>query len=194
MEPATEDALWRASLAGDGRAFGAVFDLHHARVYRHACRLVEGPPEAEDVTAAAFLELWRRRASVRLVEGSVLPWLLVTASNVARNQRRALRRYRAFLDGLPRSVVQPDVADVAFADGFGGIGPDLRAALGSLGAQDLALIALVVLEDLPLDQAGAVLGLSPSAAKSRLHRARGRLRAGLPSPRPDPSLVLGEHS
>lgn len=189
-----EATLWRESLGGDGRAFGALFDLHQPRVYRHACRLVENAFDAEDVTGAAFLELWRRRESVRLVDGSVLPWLLVTTSNVARNARRSLRRYRAFLDSLPRGAIEPDAAELAFREGWGGVSPELRAALRALNAQDLALISLVVLEDLPLSQAGAALGLSPSAAKSRLHRARQRLRADLPTSLPSASLALGERS
>ena len=83
--------LWSRARTGDGEAFGRVFDAHRERVYRHALRLVDTVHEAEDVTAVAFLELWRRRDHVRLVDGSVLPWLLVTAGNVARNQRRAAR-------------------------------------------------------------------------------------------------------
>lgn len=189
-----EATLWRESLRGDGDAFGVLFDLHQPRVYRHACRLVESVHDAEDITGAAFLELWRRRESVRLVDGSVLPWLLVTTSNVARNARRSLRRYRNFLDRLPRGAFEPDAAELAFGEGWDGVNPDLRDALRALSAQDLALISLVVLEDLPLGQAGAALGLTPSAAKSRLHRARQRLRAELPSHSPAPSLTLGERS
>lgn len=78
-----------------------LFDRHRDRVFGHACRLVESRYDAEDVTASAFLELWRRRGDVRLVEGSVLPWLLVTTGNVARNSRRGTRRYRQFLSRLP---------------------------------------------------------------------------------------------
>ena len=60
-------------------------------------------PDAEDVAASAFLELFRRRDDVRVVNGSVLPWLLVTASNLARNSARARRRYQEFLARLPHT-------------------------------------------------------------------------------------------
>ncbi|WP_460627480.1 RNA polymerase sigma factor [Intrasporangium mesophilum] len=73
--------------------FGRVFDLHRDRVYVHACRLVTVRADAEDVTAAAFLELWRRRGSVRVVGGSLLLWLHVTTGNLSHNVRRATRRY-----------------------------------------------------------------------------------------------------
>ena len=78
MNAPDEAVTWRLALAGDGDAFGLIFDAHSGRVYRHARRLTNGVHDAEDVLGAAFLELWRRREDVRVVDGSVLPWLLVT--------------------------------------------------------------------------------------------------------------------
>src|SRR6476661_9649347 len=97
-----EDGLWSRSLQGDGGAFGALYDRHRDRVFRHAYRLSGNHHDAEDIMAAAFLELWRRRAKVRIVDGSIVPWLLVTTTNMARNSGRAALRYRRLLDSLPR--------------------------------------------------------------------------------------------
>ncbi len=55
--------------------------------------------------AITFLELWRRRRETRLTDGSLLPWLLVTATNVSLNQRRAARRHRQFLGRLPHPAM-----------------------------------------------------------------------------------------
>lgn len=180
-EPAEQDeaALWQRARGGDGAAFGVLFDRHHARVHRHALRLTASVHDAEDVTAAAFLELWRRRADVRVVSGSVLAWLLVTTANVARNSRRSRRRYEAFLSALPRPATEPDAGEQAFRADLDGGDRDVAAALRSLPAADLRLLTLVVFDDLPLADAARALGLTPAAAKSRLHRARGRLRAAL---------------
>lgn len=179
-----DDVLWSRALDGDGEAFGSLFDRHRARAFGHACRLVESRHDAEDVTAAAFLELWRRRGDVRLVEGSVLPWLLVTVGNLARNAWRGTRRHRSFLDRLPRQASTPDASEVFLARG---IDRDLRAALATLGQTDLHLVSLVALESCSLAEAAAALNLSPSAAKARYHRARHRRRAhsGLRSRRQD---------
>ena len=100
-----EPTAWAAVLESDGNAFAAVFDLHRDRVYHHALRMTTSVHDAEDVAAAAFFELWRRRRSVHLVNDSVLPWLLVTTTNLARNLTRGLRRYRALLATLPRVYV-----------------------------------------------------------------------------------------
>lgn len=79
-ELADEADHWSAAIAGDAQAFAALFDLHRDRVFRYARRLLGDIHDAEDATAGAVLELWRRRTSVRVVEGSVLPWLLVTTT------------------------------------------------------------------------------------------------------------------
>ena len=170
------EAVWAAAVAGDGDAFASLFDLHKDRVYRHACRLLDDRTEAEDASATAFLELWRRRNEVRLVQGSVLPWLLVTTSNVARNVRRSSGRYRRLLARLPRDHTAADAAgEVIAIDGFD---PQLARQLRELKPVDLALLSLVVLEGYPIADAARVVGLSEGAAKTRLHRSRTRLRLG----------------
>lgn len=171
--------LWQRSLNGEADAFASIFDRHRDRVFRQACRLLDGLDDAEDVSAAAFLELWRRREDVRLVNGSVLAWLLVTTTNLSRNAVRARRRHRAFLAKLPREE-RVASAETQAVDGTAlGISPELRAALRSLPEQDLHLLSLVAFEDLSLADAAAALDITPSAAKTRLHRVRERLRIEL---------------
>ena len=74
-ERVDDDILWHLSRTGDAGSFDVLFERHQDRVFRHACRLVDNLHDAEDVTAATFLELWRRRDDVRLVGDSLLPWL-----------------------------------------------------------------------------------------------------------------------
>lgn len=100
-----DERLWSRSIKGDGEAFRALYIRHRDRIFRHAYRLSGDRQDAEDIMATAFLELWRRRAKVRVVEGSVLPWLLVTTTNTARNSGRAALRYRR-LFGLPSQTIR----------------------------------------------------------------------------------------
>lgn len=172
-----EGALWAASLRGDSAAFGVLFDTHHARVHRHATRLLPIRADADDVSAAAFLELWRRRQHVRLIHDSILPWLLVTTTNLARNTTRSTRRYRDLLHRLPHHHSSPDAAATAEAAGLHD--EQLITALAQLKKIDLHLLTLVVLEGYTLIEAADLLQLSPTAAKTRVHRARTRLRTAL---------------
>jgi len=174
----SEAQVWAAASAGDADAFGMMFDAHQARAHRHACRLVGDVTQAQDVTATAFLELWRRRSEVRMVDGSVLPWLLVTVTNVARNTRRSTRRYRALLDRLPHAEITRDTADEALDRlGVAGLAPGLAAGLVTLKPVDQALLSLVALEGYSIADAAKATGLTQGAAKTRLSRARAGLRA-----------------
>lgn len=181
MQGVLDADLWQAARLGDGAAFAQIFDHHSPRVFRHASRMVGDVHDAEDVTATTFLELWRRREAVRLVEGSLLPWLLVTATNVSRNARRGTRRYRAMLDRLPRGQVQLG-PEQEVLERVGHLDPDLLAALRRLRAVDLQIFALVALEGFSISDVAGLLNLTTGAVRNRLHRSRQQLRHSLHGP------------
>ncbi len=176
MGDVTESQLWEQSRRGDGHAFGAIFDLHQRRLYLAALRVAETATDAEDLVAATFLELWRRRDSVRVVEGSVLPWMLVTLNNLGRNVARATRRHRRFLATLPESATE----DVAL-DRVEQLQAERRAMslLRSLPPTDAAILALTAFEGLSAADAATALGISAQTARARLSRARRRARIQL---------------
>jgi len=167
--------LWVRAQRNDGAAFAELFDRHRARVYRRAVSLLDGSHDAEDIAAAAFYELWRKRKHVVLVADSVLPWLLVTTVNLARNHRRSAGRYKSLLAKLPRGdepVAPPDAEELEVRE-------RLRRSLEGLSPTDAALLVLTSLEDVPIWQAAEVVGLKPPTARVRLHRTRRRLRDDL---------------
>ena len=191
-ESESDQEVWSVACAGDGEAFATLFDRHGDRVYRHARRLTASAVDAEDVVAATFFELWRRRRSVRIVEGSVLPWLLVTATNVSRNVSRGLRRYRTMLASLPRSSEFPGADEVANER----IHQEeaialIQQALRALKPKDAALVALTTFEDLTPAEAAQALGISPGSARTRLHRARAQMAKELGSTPEGTSWGLG---
>lgn len=170
-----ETALWGRAKSNDADAFSLLFDRHRGRVYRRAYGLLGNAHDAEDATAAAFFELWRKRRTVSLVAGSVLPWLLVTTINSCRNIRRSAARYKRFLGSLPReeeTSLGTDVEDMETRQ-------RLAASLQQLSAVDGALFVLTALDAVPIWQAAETLGLRPATARVRLHRARVRLRDDL---------------
>ncbi len=179
----SESDEWTLALSGQGEAFGRIFDRHMARVRRHSVRLVSRPADAEDVVAITFLEAWRSRARVRIVDGSVLPWLLVTATNVARNLERSTRRYRDVLSRLP-------VAEITF-DPTHTEQTDVTLALSNLGLIDQRVIVLCVLEGYSERDAASALGIPVGTVKSRLSRAKARLRARV-TQAPHPSNLAQE--
>jgi len=173
--------LWAEALHNDGSAFAALFDRHRARVYRRAVSLTDSIHDAEDVTAVAFYELWRKRKAVTLVAGSIVPWLLLTTVNLARNHRRAMVRYQKLIGRLPHSDEAEPAIEATQIDSR----DRLRASLQGLAPTDAALLVLTGVEDVPVWQAAQALGLKPPAARVRLHRIRKRLQAELHDLRPN---------
>lgn len=181
MTAESDEALWASISAGESSSYGVIWDRHRDRVFRHVLRLGFAPHDAEDLTAATFLELWRRRGSLRFVDGSVLPWLIVTAQNVCRNEARARRRYRRFLAALPAPDHAPDTATLV--EGMD-VARDarVRAVMAAARPADVRLLAMTALEGFTVKDAAAALGVSESAAKMRLTRLRKRTGVALDHP------------
>ncbi|MGC3994470.1 MAG: sigma-70 family RNA polymerase sigma factor [Propionicimonas sp.] len=182
----TDEQVWARVRSGEAEGFGLVWDRHRERVFRRLLREGIRSIEAEDLTAVVFLELWRHRESVRIVDGSLLPWLIVTAGNVARNARRSRSRYRAFLARLPEPA---EAARAASAGEEDARVPALREAMAGLGRVDRDLLVLTAVEGFSVATSAQAVGLSEGAAKTRLSRLRRRLRSTI-----DAAVVEGEPS
>ncbi|WP_371786046.1 RNA polymerase sigma factor [Streptosporangium subroseum] len=161
---------------GDAEAFEQLFDEFARSVYGHAFRLTGNWSAAEDVMSLTFLEAWRLRHRIDVDGGSLRPWLLGIATNIARNTRRAARRYDDALARMPRAEQVPDLADevagrIDDADRLAAI----RWAYGTLRRQEQEVFALVVGSGLGYAEAAEALGISVGTVRSRLSRARKKL-------------------
>lgn len=181
---AADAVLWQAASGGDQDAFGQLFDRHATSVYNYLLRRSADWSAAEDLTAAVFLQAWRRRSEVVLNDGSALPWLLGVARQLARNATRSRQRYLAALAKVAREAVTgTDPADPADLVS-GRLDSEqqlqrLRAAIGGLPRPQQEVIELCVYAGLDQQAAAIALGVSVGTIKSRLHRARRRLATEL---------------
>lgn len=149
-------------------------------VFRLSLVLMQSTWDAEEVAATAFFELWRKRARIRIVDGSVLPWLLATTSYVAKNSQRSRRRYQRLLHRIPYDEDVPDHADeVARAMDSLKISQHVRDALLQLNQREASAVVLCVVHELPIAEAAVVLGVPEGTVKSRLSRVKARLRGEL---------------
>lgn len=153
--------------------FEEVFEAHFRPVLAYALRRVDDPADAADVAADTFLLAWRRLGDVPAEPGTRL-WLFGAARRVLANQRRGQRRRGALaerLRGELAGMAAPDPADAT-----AGL---VRQAMRSLRADDREILALVCWEGLDPSEAATVMGVPPATARTRLHRARGRMRDAL---------------
>jgi RNA polymerase sigma-70 factor (ECF subfamily) len=154
--------------------FERLYAQHGRSVLAYAVRRSSDPQDAADVVAETFLVAWRRLHEVPGGQDARL-WLYGVARHVLSNQHRSERRRERLaerlgqelslaLDALPR----PDVATGA-----------VRAALERLGPEDREIVRLAGWEELTPREIAKVLGISQVSARSRLHRARRRMREAL---------------
>ncbi|MFC8538597.1 RNA polymerase sigma factor [Streptomyces sp. NPDC057249] len=163
--------------AGDRQAFAALYEEYARPVYNHAYRLTGDWSTAEEVMSETFLAAWRTRHAVEPEGGSLLPWLLGIATNKARNANRGTGRRLAFLARRPAPEPVADIADAAAGqiDDTRRLAA-VRQALGGLRRQDREVLALCVWAGLDYAEAAEALGVPVGTVRSRLSRARERLR------------------
>ncbi|MEV7967386.1 RNA polymerase sigma factor [Sphaerisporangium sp. NPDC088356] len=161
---------------GDTEAFSQLFDEYARAVYNHGFRLTGNWSAAEDVVSLTFLEAWRLRGRLDAEGGSLRPWLLAIATNVARNTRRAARRYDDVLARVPLGDWVPDFADevIGRIDDAAKL-TALQDAYRSLRRQEQDVFALCVLSGLDYAEAAEALGIPVGTVRSRLSRARKKL-------------------
>ncbi|MEV0643798.1 RNA polymerase sigma factor [Phytomonospora sp. NPDC050363] len=164
--------------AGDPDAFAELFGEYVRAVYNHGFRLTGDWSAAEDVASLTFLEAWRlrERLDVSPGAGSLRPWLLGIATNVARNTRRAARRYDGAVARMPRTEPLPDVADeVADRVDDRERLARVKAAMTALRKPEREVLALCVWSGLDYAEAAEALDVPVGTIRSRLSRARKRL-------------------
>ncbi len=164
----------------DPEAFAELFQRHSREIGRYVTRRV-GPGPAEDIVAETFLVAFRRRDSYDRGHRDARPWLYGIATNVIRRHRRdEVRALRA----LERTGVDPALAE-SFADQVNGqvaaaaTSRLLAPVLARLDAQQRDVLLLIAWAGLTIDEVAEVLSIPQGTARSRLNRARTKLRAAL---------------
>jgi RNA polymerase sigma-70 factor (ECF subfamily) len=152
--------------------FTELYERTFPRVYAYVASLLRDPAAAEDVASQAFERAYRKRHSYRAGRGSMEAWLFGIARNAALDELRRRRR-RAGLEGDPEDTGAPELddhAELALRR------QTVRAALASLDGHERDLIALKFAGALSNAEIGRILGMSETAAGTRLHRTITKLR------------------
>jgi RNA polymerase sigma-70 factor (ECF subfamily) len=175
----TDAAILAASLA-DPQAFTALFERHFAAIHRWLHRRV-GAPLAEDLAAETFTRAFDRRADFDAAYADARPWLFGIAANLVHgHQRSELRRLRALARVQRWEAGSEDLAVRAVTRADAAVaGPAVAAALAELRDEERDVLLLVAWAGLEYDEVARATGVPIGTVRSRLHRARRRLRAAL---------------
>jgi RNA polymerase sigma-70 factor, ECF subfamily len=156
----------------DVETFAALYERTFPRVYAYVASLLRDRSAAEDVTAQAFERAYRKRRSYRPRRGSREAWLFGIARNAALDELRRRKR-RARLEVDPEDVGAlgaDDHAELALRREV------VRAAIATLDGHERDMLALKFSGGLSNTEIATVLGLSETAAGTRLHRTLTKLR------------------
>jgi RNA polymerase sigma-70 factor (ECF subfamily) len=167
-----------ASLVEPAR-FAELFDRHYPAILRYLRRRV-GPELADDLAAEVFTLAFGQRHRYRSERPDAAAWLYGIAGNLLRQHARAeQRRLRAYARVVPDSA-GPDVGDgVAERVDAAVAARHAALAVADLPAEQREVLLLVAWADLDYAGIARALGVPPGTVRSRLHRARQRLRRQL---------------
>jgi RNA polymerase sigma-70 factor, ECF subfamily len=164
----------------DFAAYDELVRRYRDRLYGFIQQMVRNPPLAEDILQDTFIRLWQHRMSYRTI-ARFSTWLYTIAANLVRSQMRKQSRVQT-VDLEPR-----ESGDRAIELPDGGRGVDeivesritvekVRRAMEQLPDEFREVIILREIEELSYEEIVELLNLPLGTVKSRINRARGRLR------------------
>ena len=159
-----------------GLRFEALYRSCAEDVFAYVAGLLRDRAAAEDVTALAFERAFRKQRSYNARRGSERGWLFGIARNAALDELRRRRRVAGLVTDPEDPAWAGAAADDDAAEEAAARRATVRAALAGLDPRDRELIALKFHAGLSNAEIATVLGVSPSNAGTRLHRAVTRLR------------------
>ncbi|MFD1833257.1 RNA polymerase sigma factor [Streptomyces desertarenae] len=186
--PADDAAIIRQSRESP-EAFALLYDRYAADIHRYAARRL-GEEVADDLTAETFLIAFRNRSRYDTDRAGARPWLYGIAANlIGRHRRREVRALRA----LARTGRDPVAASwTDWVDGADSrvaaqaASARLAGALAGLSGGDRHALLLVAWADLSYQEVAQALSIPVGTVRSRLNRARRKVRAALGG---DPTLA-----
>jgi RNA polymerase sigma factor (sigma-70 family) len=176
VDEATDAAVIEASLDSPAE-FGTIFDRHATVLHRYLVRRL-GPDEAESMVGEVFRIAFEKRHTYDLLRPTARPWLYGIATNLlAKHRRRESRRIHAVARLAAHRLPPLDLADcVSHALDAAALWPKVADAVTSLPEPERDALVLHVWEGLSYDDVADALGIPVGTVRSRLNRARGRLR------------------
>ena len=178
--------LMRRVTAGDARAFEALFERYEAQVRSRLRRIVWDEAAVEDLLQEVFLRLWTK-ADQWKGQGALVGWLLRTATNLALNYLRSLKRrpsrpleFQVESEDESGSVVPRWMIDVSARrpDEIAQMAEEreaLWALVDALPEEQRRVLRMVHEAEMKIGEVADELGISSGTVKSRLHYARGKL-------------------
>ena len=183
------DELTRRAIEGDPTLLSDLFDCFRDDVVRFLRARCGDPDDAEDAAQDAFLNAARYLDGFR-GDAPIRSWLYKLAGSACTKMRRGVKRDRsrhvsledASAGALAAGAPDPESARRSLDEMLEARLQPIEAALGALAETDRAVLLLRDGQQMSAREVAQELGLTESAVKSRLHRARASMRGALEAP------------
>ncbi|REK19794.1 MAG: RNA polymerase subunit sigma-24 [Actinobacteria bacterium] len=175
VEQAREEELLARARSGDRAAFAALVREHGDMVYTLARRLVGDPHLAADISQEALIRAWKALPGFR-GDSQFSTWLHRITVNTAWTQKKKAKRHAgSSLDEVGELAAPFDSEHPEIAGEIAELRTDLRRALNALPEGQRQIVVLKDIYGWSHAEISESLGITVTAAKVRLHRARSRL-------------------
>jgi RNA polymerase sigma-70 factor (ECF subfamily) len=175
----SDEQLLRLCAEGESPALRELVRRHQAPLYRFLYRLMGSEEDAEEAVSDVFVRAWRNAARFQY-RAKVGTWLYRIAVNIARDahSRKKSRPREVWIEANEvRHLSSGSAEEEAIRSVHRGeMSVALKKALANLSADDRLILVMYYLEDAEYAEIQAVTGLSYPVLKTRLARARKRLR------------------
>jgi RNA polymerase sigma-70 factor (ECF subfamily) len=175
----TDEQLVRKSQQDDERAFGELVSRYESKVYSLALKMVRNPEDAEDVLQDTFLRAYRGIKSFK-GNSTFSTWIYRITANSALMRLRKRQLPTVSIDDADEREAPINIADWAPGPVEQMLNQETQAAMTeaieSLPPELRQVFVLRDIEELSNAEVAEILDLSVAAVKSRLHRARLKVR------------------
>lgn len=169
-----ETGIIKDVLEGDTESFRLLVQRYQKPIIRMIANLISDRHICEDVAQEVFLAAYKNLSSFNPARSSFSTWLFTIAKNKSIN---AAKKKRILPAGNPRE--NPDFTEPADSLIRGELFIKLDQALNSLNPEHRRAIVLAEFENLPYEQIAQIEGVRPGTIKSRVSRAKHRLKSVL---------------
>jgi RNA polymerase sigma-70 factor (ECF subfamily) len=175
VERDREQELISRAQSGDRAAFAALVREHSDMVYTLARRLVGDPHLAADIAQETMIRAWKSLPQFR-GDAQLSTWLhRITVNTAWTQKKRANRHLVAPLDEVGELAAPVDINTPEFAGEIADLRGRLRTALDRLSDSQRQIVVMKDIHGWSHAEIAESAGISVTAAKVRLHRARARL-------------------
>jgi RNA polymerase sigma-70 factor, ECF subfamily len=168
--------LIRAALEGDNGAFGSIVRRYQQPLFSFLGRMGMPQALAEDIAQETFIRAWRNLPRFDASRAQFSTWLFAIARNLALNEFASAKQLQEI--SADEALMEHESADVPVADAL--IAKQqrlaLQQALRKLPSDDGAILALAYVNELDLASISRIEHCSLAAVKTRIHRAKLKLR------------------